>query len=252
MKILYKTSLVISAVLVFQGCGASRSTTRREPSREAMATTGALTEVFTPSSYIARPTLGVGSRYQNLLSPNSYVIWVTDEVAQLKLESETAEGTVSGESEEVLKIAQALNERYLIMECHIESAFQDSSIAYDITSFRQAEVFLLDDAGNRCEPLQVIVGALERGRKDALPIFTRVNILVFPKHDLLTGELLISPRTREFSLVIAGYNTTYFFSWNDLSRPARAAQIEREAQAIRAVGLGKLESALRFLVENLK
>jgi hypothetical protein len=172
-------------------------------------------------------------------------------VAELKLESGTTEGGMSKDAEELLTIAKTLNEKYLILECHVVSAFRDSSIAYDITSFRQADVFLLDGVGNKYEPLQMIIGTLERGQKGALMVFRRVNLLVFAKQDLLTGEPVISSRSGEVNLVISGYNTTYFFSWADVSRATQQARTKPDVESVRAMNLGSLESALRFLVENL-
>ncbi len=252
MRAFFRTIMVVSVVVVLCGCGPRRSAVRATPGPERAVTGESSSELFTPSSYIARPTLGLGSKYRDLLSPNSYVIWFTDEVAELKLESGTTEGGMSKNAEELLTIAKTLNEKYLILECHVVSAFRDSSIAYDITGFRQADVFLLDGVGNKYEPLQVIIGTLERGQKGALMVFRRVNLLVFAKQDLLTGEPVISSRSGEVNLVISGYDTTYFFSWADVSRATQQTRTKRDVESVRAMNLGSLESALRFLVENLQ
>jgi hypothetical protein len=98
----------------------------------------------------------------------------------------------------------------------------------------------------------VIVGALERSQKGALMVFRRVNLLVFPKHDLLTGEPVITSSAGEVSLVLSGNNTTYFFSWGDVTGPARQPGAERSVESVRTMSLEGLESALRWLVENLQ
>jgi len=206
---------------------------------------------FAPAELIARPTLGPGSRYSDLLSPESYAIWLTDEVAQIKLELETGDGTTPAKMEELANIAKQLNEKFLMFECHVVSAFPDASIAYDVTSFRHADVFLVDEGGSKYAPLQVIIGSLERGSHGALKKFRRVNLVVFAKHDLFTGEPVVDSRTPAFSLVISGYKTDYLFSWSNAGDSPREAVSEEELQALRARSLQSIEPMLRFLAENL-
>ena len=248
MNIRFNVGITVCAVLAFCGCGPRSSGVRRTGA--AVASSSAA--FFAPARYVARPTLGLGSRYGNLLSPDTYAIWFTDEVAEVKLESDVAGGTTPGDSEELLRMAKQLNEKYLILECHIVSAFPDSSIAYDITSFRHADVFLLDDGGTKYEPLQLIIGSLERESQEALKKFRRVNLLVFPKYDLFTGKPVIDSETPEVSLVISGYNTNYFFSWSNLSTAPRQPDSELQLQELRATSLQSIESVLRFLVQNLE
>jgi hypothetical protein len=252
MKTFIKTIMIAGVVMVLCGCLPRRSGVRDPEFPERPASGEGSTELFTPSSYIARPTVGLGSKYRDLLSSDSYCIWFTDEVAELKQEAATADGEMSEDSEELLTIARTLNKKYIILEFHVVSAFSDSSIAYDITSFRHADVFLVDGAGNKYEPLQVIIGTLEKGQKGALMVFRRVNLLVFPKHDLLTGQPVITSSTGEVSLVLSGYSTTYFFSWGDVSNATRETRTKPSLENVRAMTLERLESALRFLSENLQ
>jgi len=252
MTIRFKVTLTVWAALALCGCGAGRTSVRGTRAAEGAAETEIPAGPFTPASYVARPTLGIGSKYADLLSPDTYVIWFSDEVAELKAELEETEGVTSEGSEDLLRVAKTLNERYLILECHITSAFPDSSIAYDITSFRHADVFLLDDAGTKFEPLQMIIGSLERGSKGALMQFSRVNLLVFPKYDLLTGELVIDSRARDISLVISGQKTTYFFSWNNVSAAPQRPSAEGQVETVGAMRLRDFEPALRWLAENFK
>ena len=245
MNIRFNVAITVCAALAVYGCGAQRSALRT-----GITATSSSAGFFTPARYVARPTPGLGSRYGNLLSPDTYVIWFTDEVAEVKLESEMAEGATPGNLEELLNMAKKLNEKYLIFECHIVSAFPDASIAYDITSFRHADVFLLDDSGTKYEPLQLIIGSLERENKEALMEFRRVNLVVFPKYDLFTGKPVIDSETPELSLVISGYKTDYFFSWSNVNTTPRRPSSERHLEALRATSLRSIESVLRFLVEN--
>jgi hypothetical protein len=252
MTVCSRVALVVCAATALCGCGAGGASFGRAGTAEFVAETPSSAGPFTPASYVARPTVGIGSKYANLLSPDSYVIWFSDEVAELKAELEAAEGAPSDGSKELLRIAKTLNEKYLILECHIVSTFPDSSVGYDITSFRHADVFLLDDSGMKFEPLQMIIGSLEKGNKDALMQFSRVNLVVFPKYDLLTGDLVIDSRARDVSLVISGYKTTYFFSWGNLSpAPQRPGGLQ-PVEMVGGMGLQHFEPALRWLAENFK
>ncbi len=252
MAIRLKIAFTVCMALALCGCGAGRTSARGKRAKEAVAEIELPTGPFTPASYVARPSLGIGSKYANLLSPDTYVIWFSDEVAELKAELDETKGAASEDSEELLRIAKTLNGKFLILECHIVSAFPDSSIAYDVTSFRHADVFLLDDTGTKFEPLQMIIGSLQRSDKDALKQFSRVNLVVFPKHDLLTGESLIDSRVRDVSLVISAQKTTYFFSWSNLSPAPQQPSVVEPVETVGAMGLIDFEPALRWLHENFK
>jgi hypothetical protein len=79
-----------------------------------------------------------------------------------------------------------------------------------------------------------------------------VNLVVFPKYDLLTGDLVIDSRARDVSLVISGYKTTYFFSWGSLSpAPQRPGGLQ-PVEMVGGMGLQPFEPALRWLAENFK
>jgi len=247
-----RVALVVCAATALCGCGAGGASVGRGRAGDFLLEPLPPAGPFTPASYVAQPTLGIGSKYSDLLSPDSYVVWFSDEVAELKAELEAADGAASDRSKELLGIAKALNQKYLILECHIVSAFPDSSVAYDVTSFRHADVFLLDDSGIKFEPLQMIIGSIEEGNKDALKRFSRVNLVVFPKYDLLTGDLVIDSQARDISLVISGYKTTYFFSWGNLSPAPQRPSGVRPVEMAGGVGLQHFESALRYLAENFK
>jgi len=252
MAIRLKVALTVCVALALCGCVAGGTRVRGTQAEKVAAETEVPSGPFTPASYVARPTLGIGSKYADVLSPDTYVIWFSDEVAELKAELDETKGATSEDSQELLRIAKNLNGKYLILECHIVSAFPDSSIAYDVTSFRHADVFLLDDAGTKFEPLQMIIGSLQRSNKDALKQFSRVNLVVFPKYDLLTGESLIDSRIRDVSLVISAQKTTYFFSWSNLSPAPQQPIAVEPVETVGAMGLVDFEPALRWLDENFK
>ena len=244
-----RCNLVISmcAMLALCGCGARKYAARGTGVAAQSPSEG----VFAPAQLVAWPAVGPGSRYNDLLSPDSYAIWFTDEVARIKAESGIADGATEAKVGELVSIAKQLNEKYLIFECNIVSAFPDASVAYDITAFRHADILLLNGGGTKCAPLQVIIGSLEREADEALKKFRRVNFAIFPRHDLLTGEPVVGSQTPGFSLIVSAYKTDYLFSWSTAGSSPRQAVSDEEMQALRATSLQSIESVLRFLVENL-
>jgi len=247
MNIRWNLVISICVMLAFCGCGARRSARRGTE----VAVDGSPAGPFTPAQFVAHPTLGPGSRYNDLLSPDSYAIWLTDEVAEIKLESEIADGATQAKMEELANIAKQLNEKFLIFEVHVVSAFPDASIAYDVTSFRHAGVCLVDEGGSKYAPLQVVIGPLEREARGALKKFRRINLVVFPRHDLFIGEPVVDSRTPGFSLVISAYKTDCLFSWRNIGDAPRETVSDEELQAIRTRSLESVEPVLRFLAENL-
>ena len=131
MKNFFEKILVTGAILALCGCAGGRGSV--EPSIAAKDTRQRREPdaLFVPSSYVARPRAETGSQYPSLLSPHSYAIWFTDEVAQAKLDAEIVEEDASGSQSQMLGLAQTLNSKYLIVECYVVSAFEDASIAYD-------------------------------------------------------------------------------------------------------------------------
>ena len=95
MKTLIKAITIAGVVVVLCGCLPRKKAVRDPEFPGRLAAEEGSSELFTPSSYIARPTVGLGSKYRDLLSPDSYCIWFTDEVAALKQESATEEGGMS-------------------------------------------------------------------------------------------------------------------------------------------------------------
>jgi hypothetical protein len=247
MNIRWNLGIGICLMAAFCGCGARRSAARGAEVAADRSSAGP----FISAQFVAQPTLGPGSRYSDLLSPDSYAIWLTDEVAKIKLESESADDATPAKMNELVSITEQLNEKFLIFEVHVVSAFPDASIAYDVTGFRHVDVSLAGEGGSTYAPLQVIIGPLEREEQGALKKFRRVNLVIFPRCDLFTGQPLFDSRTAAFSLVISGYKTAYLFSWANIGDAPREAVSDEELQAIRARSLQRIEPVLRFLAENL-
>lgn len=152
--------------------------------------------------------------YPNLYSPESYAIWVTSDVARLKRERDAANDIMV--EAPIDEAAAEINARFIVMECHIESVFPDASIAYDAVGFRGVEVYLQTPSGQRIDPVQTIVGGVQEEQREALRLYRRTNLVVFPKTDVWGGERLIDPAVGKLTLVLQGQGTAFYFDWENM------------------------------------
>ena len=56
---------------------------------------------------------------------------------------------------------------------------------------------------------------------NALKVYRRINLLAFERRNLKLGKPNISQTAPSASLVLEGYNTTFFFEWPGLSEAQR-------------------------------
>jgi len=178
---------------------------------------------------------------------------VTDEVVELKKQDALkAGGTIDVYTEQT---ARRMSERFYVFECHTESVFADSSIAYDVVGLRNVDVYLLLPDGTKVPPLQrVIDDSVDEEQRGALTLFRRANVLVFPKADLFTGAPTIPPASASVRLVLDGHGSTFFFQWPakpiPIEEPAPDAPPVPEAQKRSAIKVGydALMSKIRALI----
>ena len=204
---------------------------------------------FIPAAYYARILADTGP-YPTLFSPDTFAIWVTDEVVELKKqETLNAGGTIDVYTDQA---ARRIGEHFYVFECHTESVFADSSIAYDVVGLRNVDAYLLLPDGTKIPSLQRIIdGSADEEQRGALTLFRRANVLVFPKTDLFTDAPTIPPASTSVRLVLDGHGSTFFFQW-----PAKPIPVEEpappvpEAQKRSAVKVGydELMSKIRALI----
>ena len=169
---------------------------------------------YQPMSYVSTIHWEAGE-YPDLFSSDSSAVWVDGNVAQLKYENEAASDNPP--SQRLVAQAQAISRDFFIFECHIESVFRDTSIAYDVVGFRGLEVHLETPDGTHVRPIQTIIGTpVEEEQHGALKLFRRTNIVVFPRHDLWTGADTVAVGSRSVRLVISGHNSEFYFEWPEL------------------------------------
>lgn len=199
---------------------------------------------FAPATYYSRVLADAGS-YPTLFAPDTFAIWVTDEVVELKKQ----EALNTGESIDLFteRDAKEIGDYFYVFECHVESVFADSSIAYDVVGFRNVNAYLLLPNGTKVPPLQRIIdGSAEEEQRGALRLFRRANILVFPKSDLFTGEPTIPPASGSARLVLESHGSSFFFQW-----AAKPVPEEEPASDVPPVSETQKRSALRVRFDEL-
>lgn len=207
---------------------------------------------FRPTTSIAKPQIAQDAQYPNLMSGSSYMIWVSDDVVNIKLAQETAELNNDLE-DEVGAVAdtQMVNDNFLVFELHIKSAFGDPSVAKDFT--RNVSLFLADDAGRRVSPLQIYVGKASESRLEVQKEFSRTIIVLFPRYDIITGNPTVGPNAPGMRVYLEGYDTTYMFEWVRADQPERSLHDTAEDFAdIAHMSFSEFCLALKTIFTNLK
>jgi hypothetical protein len=218
-----RIGLALAVVFAAAGCQT------RSPEPVVQAPHPALQVPFTPATYTAHVRLGEG-RYPDLFSAESYAIWVSPQVAALKLEDARDAGeTIEPELEHA---AHTIESNYVIIECFVESAFSDMSIAYDIVGFRGVTPYIETGSGLRIRPVQVDIGTPVREEaRGALKAFARTNVLVFPKFSRPTGTATM-PAGEPVRLVLEGYNSRFYFPWDAEPGTQAPASFSQHEQVI--------------------
>lgn len=242
MKLIsFRTTLFsLGAAVVLVSCA-----TGAKPKPELEVDSPVLVQ-FHPASYTASINMKQG-RYPNLFAPDSFAVWVTAEVTDLKRDAAVRDGQ---EIESVLdQTARDVDSGYILFELHIASMFPDSSIAYDVVGLRNMGVHLETPEGTKIRPIQTILGT-HAGEEEhgALLKFARTNLLVFPKRDLLTDTLLIDHTMGGVRLVIEGFNSEYFFDFpSSAGTSAGSGNGERARLRAMKVGFKDLFTRLRAI-----
>lgn len=213
--------------------GLSACTTTREVVTQAVTPPPAQ---FEPLTYVAQVQQDDG-RYANLFAPTSFAVWVGPEVSEFKR-------TMAAQSGQPIEpwlenVAAVVPSNYIVIECHVESAFADASVAYDAVALRGMEAYLELPDGRIVKPIQQIIDA--RARETAqgtLKSFGRTNLLVFARKDLLLGQPTVPASAPEARLVLDGFDSRFHFNWEGLGGPRPSPWVPAAQEAGRAAQLG--------------
>jgi hypothetical protein len=205
MKRVILGSIVLALATAFSSCQ-TRKPPEEKGDQETVQQTG-----FTPGAAISRLHFDGGS-YPDLFASSTYAVWVDEAVTSLRREAAVQAGeTVGAEEEaEAVRIAR----EYVIVECHLDSVFSDMSIGYDAVGFRGLQVYLSTPDGRKIAPIQTLIGTpLKTEPREALKLFGRTNLVVFPKHDLWLGVPLVGKDAPSVRLVLEGHQSVFYFEW---------------------------------------
>lgn len=197
---------------------------------------------FQPVTYVSLLHHGKG-RYPDLYTPDSFAVWVDPEVAALKMRRDETEGN---RPDERLKAdAAAINGDFIVLECHVRSAFADMSIAYDLVGFRGVDVYLEVGDGPPIRPVQTIIGTPVREQaRGALKEFGRTNLVIFPRVNVWQGTPLVPSGSRSARLVLEGHESAFYFEWPEAPLPPGATGFSwspSESETVQAVKVGFIE-----------
>ncbi|MFP6581832.1 MAG: hypothetical protein VCD00_04680 [Candidatus Hydrogenedentota bacterium] len=167
---------------------------------------------FIPANFVARVHFDEG-RYNNLLAPTTHAIWVDKNISEVKLAYEQESG-VEPVPEEMIADAGIISDNFLILECHVETLFPDASVAYDVSSLRNLDVFLQTSEGQNIFPIQqLVLSPADEEQIGALKQFNRTNLIIFPMVDIITGEHTFPSGSGSVRLMIEGFGSSYSFNW---------------------------------------
>lgn len=206
---------------------------------------------FQPMSYMARLRAAEGP-YPNLYSGDSYALWVGPEMTAQRREDSTQAGEMV--APEADSLAPIIEERYIVIECHLISLFGDMSIGYDAVGLRNVEVYFEGSDGRRVTPVQVIsTGKLDESMQGAIRVFRRSCLIVFPR-EALTVTVPVPPGTLPTSrLVLATLDTQFYFDWQPILNPDDIGLPLRDRAWVQASKLGynQFYTGLKGFLHNL-
>ena len=199
---------------------------------------------FQPAWYVS-PLVHDAGRYPDLFGGDSFGVWVTPDVAGAKHNAavaagETVDPGLESDAAEVLA-------NFVVMELHVESAFGDPSVAYDVVNLRNVKTYLEMPDGRHVVALQrVPLGSLEESREGALKRYGRTHLLLFPRRDLWYGGRVLDPNYPAVKLALEAYDTRHVFEWPGASyRDAETVAVRDARLREVAAGFQDVFGALR-------
>jgi hypothetical protein len=196
----------MAALLAIAGCATTRPAAPQLPEETEAGE-------FTPARAVTSIALESGP-HADLFSPESYAVWVGPDVMRLKQASDGQAGIAPDPRLEAA--AEAVSQQYVVIECHLESVFADTAVAYKVVEFGQVQPYLETPDGRKIYPLQKIIGSpVHEEQRGTLKLFRRTNLLLFPRRDLWQGNRTLKGEYPSVRLVLEGYNARFHFEWAD-------------------------------------
>lgn len=234
-------AVMVAGVLALASCKTGKPVEEKEGAEGRTAP-----REFRPASALSRLHFERGT-YPDLFASSSYAMWVDERVTALRRGAAAKEGEAV-DSETVVESAYIAG-NYVVLECHMDSVFPDMSIAYDVVGGRGVSMYLMTPQGRRAPPMQTLIGTDAREeQREALKLFGRTNLLIFPKRDLWLREHLVDPDAAVVRLVLEGYDSTFYFEWAGASADAVWQPTGLELDEILKTGYHEFHKRVRRLV----
>ncbi len=166
---------------------------------------------FRPAAVSSRIHFAQGN-YPALFAPTSYALWVDESVTELRRTA--AEDTGEPVDPAMVVEAERISRDYVIIECHMDSAFADMSIAYDVVGCRGLTLYLSTPDGRKVFPIQTQIDpTLTEEQHQALKLFSRTNLIIFPRRDIWLNQPLVSGKAPSVRLVLEAHNSKFYYEW---------------------------------------
>jgi len=93
--------------------------------------------------------------------------------------------------------------------------------------------------------------------REALKLYRRTNLLLFPKNDLWLGEPTLDPEARVVTLTLRGYDTEFHFEWPAVAVPQGPEKTwyptdKEDAARLLKLGFTELFEKLRALTTHFR
>lgn len=200
--------LLALCVLIGVGCS---TTPKPEVSSAGTPAVPVARGNFVPANFVARLSTAEGD-YQTLFSAASHAVWVDKTISDIKHAFEAQNNPDI--SQDLVNAATEISEHFIVIECHIETIFRDSSIAYDVSGLRNTDMYLLSANGTKVYPLQhLLLTPAEEKDVGTLKQYNRTNVLVFAMEDIISGMPTLPVETNSIRLYLENFNTQFYFEW---------------------------------------
>ncbi|MFP6597026.1 MAG: hypothetical protein VCC01_06180 [Candidatus Hydrogenedentota bacterium] len=187
------------------------STTSPAPKSEPAAKQAGPPPTFIPSNFVARIEHDKGNQ-QTLFSLPSHAVWVDSTIVEIKQAFEQQNNP--NISPDLISDAEFISDNYIVVECHIETMFRDSSIAYDLSGLWNTSVYLQSPSGSKVYPLQhLLMTPAEEKQVGTLKQFNRTNVFVFAMEDIISRLPTLPDETSMIRLYLEDFDTTFYFEW---------------------------------------
>lgn len=134
---------------------------------------------------------------------------------------------------------RALSAGFNVVVLDAESAFTDTSIAYDTVGLRGVNAYLRLPNGQQITPVQVIVGSdLEQSAQGALRKYRRKNLLLFPKDPIAVSAPMAGTQPPGVRLVLEANGCVFYFEWPALVPGQIGPPKFSDREAVQKIGAG--------------